>query len=215
MSSRLGAAALAVVILAVAVVVLGVTNPVRTARVGTDRLGPDTGQSVDDYVSYAQSTLTGDDGAEHWALVSLRSDSTTDGVAAVMGDTRVSQVFVHVAIDRVQTPVVVVSVSAHPVSLANAVRIAAEKVPSAAGSRGEAVAAVTRSRMLADCACVAALLVRDSVPDLRELSAAPAVRAVEALPADAVYGSFSVTPLLPQTVDTSLVQPDDGAVPDR
>ncbi|MGU3434127.1 hypothetical protein ACNHUS_14035 [Actinomycetes bacterium M1A6_2h] len=215
MSTRLAAAALAFVVVAVAVVVLGVSNPVRTARVGTDRLGPDAGQSVDEYLAFAQSSITGDDDGDHWALLSLRSDVTADELADLVGGTRVSRVFTHVALNRVQTPVVAVDVSAHPASVAHAVIMAAEKVPSTGGSRGEAVAAVTRARLLTNCACVAAALVRDSLPALRELSAAPSARAVEALPADATYGAFSVSPLLPQTIDTSVVQPDDGPVPER
>jgi hypothetical protein len=214
-SSRLSAAAVAVAVVAAAVVVLGVSNPVRTARVATDRLGPDTGQSVDDYLAFAQSTLSGDDTDDRWALLSLRSDATTGELASIVGETRVSQVYAHVALERVQTPVVVVAVSAHPVSLANAVVRAAEKVPSTETSRGQAVAAVTRTRFASNCACVAAALVRAPLPVLGELSASPAVRAVEALPSDAVFGTFSVNPLLPETVDTAVVQPDDGVVPDR
>ena len=59
-------------------------------------------------------------------------------------------------------------------------------------------------------ACVIGLVVRAPTAVLADIAATDGVRAVEALPADAVAGRFSVSPLLPEHVDVVLPGPDDG-----
>ena len=210
--------AAAAVALVVLLVVMGYTHPVRRAPIATDRLGPSSGDTVSDYLASARASLdqpTESTDAARWALVSLVTNLSTDRIADVVSGVRVSEVYVHVPISRVQTQVLRVPVSAHPDALAGSVVQAAGMV--AAGAldvgRAAAVSTVTRSRLLGDCACVAALLVRAETSALNALGSDSNVRVVEALPADAIYGRFAVNPLLPEQTDVVGVAADDGPVP--
>lgn len=58
------------------------------------------------------------------------------------------------------------------------------------------------------------LIVRATPGELRRLRDEPGVRAVEALPPDAVWGRFAVRPLLPGYTDVVAPLPDSGAVPE-
>jgi hypothetical protein len=55
--------------------------------------------------------------------------------------------------------------------------------------------------------------VRGTPAELTELAGRADVRAVQALPPDAVSGKFAVEPLLPEYVDVVAPLPDDGPVP--
>ena len=201
--------AASVVALIVVVLVLGVLNPVRGSSVRTDALGPDNDETAAQYL--ARVDLPSGDG-DRWALVSLTRYIRADEISRVVDGVRVSVVYVHVPIDRVQTPLMVVPVPDTDSVLASSVRLAAGVVPPGRDERGTAIAAVVRSRLLADCACAAGVLVRASVPELAALAGRDGIRAVEALPRDAVYGRFAVAPLYPER-DGDAVQPDDGPVP--
>ncbi|MDH6678127.1 hypothetical protein M2284_002330 [Rhodococcus sp. LBL1] len=216
MSSRIWPTVLAALALAGTAVGLGVANPVPVARISTDRLGPDSGEQVSVYLDRAQATLNADGDADpatqHWALVSLDASVTPSQLLDVVGDVRVSQVLFHVPLDRAQTPMVAIPVAAN--------RTAVERAPSVAAARLQAsvvghdrpslLAAYSADQLSAGCACVVGATVRGSLDQLRALDAVPAVRAVEALPADAVAGSFAVSPLLPEQVDVVVPGPDDG-----
>lgn len=204
----LAGAALIVVVLAA-----GILNPVRPASIGTDALGPDNGELVEDYLDRAATSIadTADTTTPRWALVSF-TDSVDIETVAVLPKVRVSQVLFRVPLDRVQTPLVTVDVSEHPDSLARAGTVAAGLLgPRTAGTgRAARVAQVSAERLAAGCACVAGIVVRGTLPQLRALGDVAEIRAVEALPTDAVAGRFSVTPLLPEHVDTVAPGPDDG-----
>ncbi|WP_308115465.1 MULTISPECIES: hypothetical protein [unclassified Rhodococcus (in: high G+C Gram-positive bacteria)] len=201
--------AASVVALIVAVLVLGVLNPVRGSSVRTDALGPDNDETAAQYVARVDPP-SGD--GDRWALVSFTRSMRADEIAPTVDGIRVSVVYAHVPIDRVQTPLVVVPVPDTDSVLASSVRLAAGLVPPGRDERGNVIATVVRARLQADCDCAAGVLVRASVPELAALAGLDGIRAVEALPGDAVYGRFAVAPLYPER-DGDAVQPDDGPVP--
>ncbi len=221
MPDRAGAAVAAVcaVVLAAVVVWLGAANPPRQAPIGTDRLGPETGEPVGDYLSRARASLAEptESGAPRWALVAFDRELTATGAGDLLGDrAQVTQLWFRVPIARVQTPIVAVAVGGDE-SIARAPGYAAVRLAGGAGAgdRQSRVAAVSAARLGADCACVVAATVRAPTSDLAAVADLPGVRGVEALPADAVFGRFAVTPLLPEQTVVATPGPDDGPVPDR
>ncbi|MCK0092882.1 hypothetical protein HCA61_02920 [Rhodococcus sp. HNM0563] len=198
--------------LVLAVLLAGVLNPVRPASVRTDALGPDSGEPVADYLRRAESTLAELGQDPSWALVSFVEPLDVAAVAELPGNVRVGQVLFRVPIDRVQTPLVTVAVSAHPEALRRAPGVAAGRLRGPAEGTGRAarVAEVSAERLASGCACVVGLVVRGTGEQLREVADDPAVRAVDALPSDAVAGRFSVRPLLPEHVEVVAPGPDDG-----
>lgn len=209
--ARIGSVA-ALVVLAALVLVLGVTTPASRAPSVTDALGPANDETAADYLARVGSPTGDDGGAERWALVSPSRSVRADDVRGLVGDVRASEVYVHVPVDRVQTPLLTVAVPDTDAVLTRAVRDAASRVTPGRDERGEAVAALVRTRLLADCACVAGVLVRAAPASLVRLATADGVRGVEAAPPDAVFGTLSVTPLWPERVGTAVL-PDDGPVP--
>ncbi|WP_308248640.1 MULTISPECIES: hypothetical protein [Nocardia] len=205
----------AAVVLAVVVVVLGILNPRPSTGVTTDRLGPAQGEQVDDYLREARASLDGADTDPHWALVSFTDYLTAPQIPAAADGLRVAGVIQHVPIDRVQTPVITV---ATPAGAEPAVRSADAAAGLVAAQRfrdqrSADIARVTEARLRAGCACTAGLVVRGTLPELRVLATRPGVRAVQALPADAIAGRFAVAPLLPESTGVITPTPDDAPVP--
>ncbi|MFE3289863.1 hypothetical protein [Rhodococcus sp. NPDC059234] len=205
------------VALVVLVLLLGVLTPPRPSSIATDRLGPDSGEPVADYLDRARTSLADLDGAsQRWALVSFDPEQTAAQAYRTAGGVRVSQVLFRVPLDRVQTQLIVVDVAGEE-SVLRAPAVAAGRLSGSTGEwdRQGRVDAVSASRLAQDCPCVVGLTVRGDPDRLRELAAAPGVRAVEALPADAVFGRFAVNPLLPEQTQAASPGPDDGEVPAR
>jgi len=205
----------AVAVLVLAVLVAGWLSPVRPASVRSDGLGPDSGELVRDYLARADESLTEaerEPGTEHWALISFEREVSVDDVAALPGDLRIAQVLFRVPIDRVQTPLVPVAVSAHPEALRSAPRVAAGRLRlQASGTdRAARIAAVSADRLAAGCACIVGVAVRGTPAQLRAAAGDPEVRTVEVLPSDAVAGRFSLNPLLPEHVESVVPGPDDA-----
>ncbi|MEK8071296.1 hypothetical protein [Rhodococcoides navarretei] len=198
-----------------ALAVIGHLNPVRQLGVGTDRLGPDSGEQVIDYLARAEASLRADDAAPRWASVSFDRALTAEQAHAIAGGVRISQVLLRVPLDRVQTPILTVGVPGSERSVLNSTARAASLAGESfgAGDRQAQIAAVSQRRLLDGCACVVTLVVRGTLPELTELAGRPDVRAVQALPPDAVSGKFAVEPLLPEYVDVVGPLPDDGPVP--
>lgn len=215
LSGRTAVSIAAAVVLAVVVVVLGILNPRPSTGVTTDRLGPAQGEQVDDYLREARASLDGADTDPHWALVSFTDYLTAPQIPAAADGLRVAGVIQHVPIDRVQTPVITV---ATPAGAEPAVRSADAAAGLVAAQRfrdqrGADIARVTEARLRAGCACTAGLVVRGTLPELRVLATRPGVRAVQALPADAIAGRFAVAPLLPESTGVITPTPDDAPVP--
>lgn len=219
MNSRTWPAVAAMVALAAVVVGLGAANPPQPGRVGTDALGPESGESVASYLQRADASLADaspDDSARsRWALVSFDVPLTTSDLLDIVGELRVSQVSFRVPVERVQTPIVAVQVPDNDIAVHRAPAIAAARLQAGivGHDRGSQVAAYSAARLAGDCACVVGATVWAPLDRLRPLTAVPGVRAVQALPGDAVAGSFSVNPLLPSQASAVVPGPDDGPVP--
>ncbi|MEU5408838.1 hypothetical protein [Nocardia asteroides] len=205
----------AAVVLAVVIVVLGIVNPKPSTGITTDRLGPAQGERVEDYLADARTSLAGGDTDRHWALVSFTDYLTPDRIPAAAGGLRISGVIQHVPIDRVQTPVVTVATPAGDEPARNSADAAAGLLLAQQfrDPRSAEIARVTAARLRANCACTAGMVVRGTLPQLRELATTPGVRAVQALPADAIAGRFAVAPLLPEATGVVAPTPDDAPVP--
>ncbi|MEV0250533.1 hypothetical protein AB0H76_28335 [Nocardia sp. NPDC050712] len=206
------------------IVTLGALNPPRPLGVGTDRLGPEQGETVADYLARATASLGGADTAEHWALVSFRRELAPAEIPAHSAGLRIGQVLHRVPLPRVQTPLVTVGVPAgDAVAVASAGNAAWQLQAQLDHDRGLGVVddrtlrvtEISIARLRAGCACTVGLVVRATLPQLRNLVPATDIRAVEALPADAVDGRFAVTPLLPEAEGVIGPVPDDGPLPSR
>lgn len=206
---------LAVLVVA-GVVVAGMFGQPARLPVGSDELGPDPGMAVADYLARARSSLAVEPTAQRWALVSFGAEPTAQVAAELTADLRVAQVLYRAPIDRVQTPLVTVDVPADRAAVRASSGWAASKLlwtlPTGE-DRGDRVTALSAQRIRGGCACVVGLVVRGTGAQLRGLADKPGVRAVEALPADAVAGRFSVTPLLPEQQDAVTPGVDDGPLP--
>lgn len=85
----------------------------------------------------------------------------------------------------------------------------------AAADRSAAAATLTASRIRSGAPAIIGLIVRATPAQLRDVARLSGVRAVEALPADAVWGRFAVRPLQPQHTETASPPPDTAPVPVR
>lgn len=163
-------------------------------------------------------------------------------IVAEAGVPRIAQVLVNVPVERVAMPVVTGPVplpnaaedSQEP-TLRRAIDAALELYGTPVGAPGAGVVAdqaaqeaaagetdraaqaatYTRAAVAAGEGCVVGLIVRADTPTLQRLAALGGdVRAVEALPADAVAGRFAVRPLLPAYTEQVEPLPDDGRLPE-
>lgn len=200
--------------------------------VGGDRLGPEQGMTVAAYIARARASLDGGDEATgHWALVSLSAAATPSAAADLLdgaaersgvgpGALRVARVLLQPPLADVSTAVQEIAVPEPSVDRSRrdvlgaawdkaAATAAAVAGPGRAGGIRRWEAATLRD---AGPALIGAVVyARPAV--LRSLAATDGVRAVEALPADAVAGVFGVAPLLPANIDIVGPLRDDGPVP--
>ncbi|MBF6414743.1 hypothetical protein IU441_16355 [Nocardia cyriacigeorgica] len=205
----------------VVLIAVGAVQPPRPEGVSTDRLGPEQGESVADYRARAQDSLAGTDAAEHWALVSFTEYRTPRRLPELAGGLRIGRVLYQVPLPRVQTQLVTVQVPATEEVVLRSAEDAAWQLldqlrrGTVVDERTEQIITVSAARLRDGCACAVGLVVRGSMEQLRNLAARNGIRAVEALPADAVAGAFAVVPLLPDATGVIGPAPDDGPVPDR
>lgn len=199
-----------VIVVLAAVLLAGYENPNPPPPVTTDALGPGNSESLQQYLRAADASLSPQDGdsddgsAPRWAMVSFEEGTAADGAAQMVAPVRISEVLTHVPLDGTQTPVTATQTPATgdpAATVGFAQKRAAEHIAERAGEasgRGGAVAQVTGA-LRGGCDCVVALIVRGDLERLRTIEGRPGVRAVEALPPDAVFGSFAVRPLTPGT----------------
>ncbi|AYF79175.1 hypothetical protein D7D52_19145 [Nocardia yunnanensis] len=208
----IGAAA---ALFAILIVVLGWAVPPRAAIISTDRLGPESGEPVADYLTRARKSLEGNDSAAHWALLSFDAGITADRIPEFTGGLRISEVVYHVPVDRVATPIITIGVPAGIDTAVASVKAAAAQMESTAtyDDRSGQVKALVAVRLRADCACAVGIVLAGPLTELRNLASHSGIRAVEALPADASAGVFAVSPLLPEQTVSASPSPDDGPVP--
>lgn len=176
--------------------------------------------------------LASDPDARRWALVTAGWAWTVPEAAGVVRELpRVSGLYVQVPVDGVAMPVTGVTL-AEPVAgepgrepvfdrgLEQAARRLEAGPPTGPGvpqppdaDRAAATAALTASRIRAGQPAIIGLLVRGTTEQLRAVAEQPWVRAVEALPPDAVWERFAVRPLQPQQAEAAYPLPDDAPVP--
>ncbi|MGW5383707.1 hypothetical protein [Nocardia sp. NPDC003963] len=201
----------------VLVLALGYLIPPAETVVTTDRLGPDQGESVREYLDRAGGTLAGSGDGARWALVSFSEYRAAAELRDQVGDIRIGQVLYQVPLPRVATPLVAVPTPDTDTALrrsgADAAWQLADRRRYMTADRTARILDITVARLREGCACSPGIVVHASLPRLRALGEHPGIRAVEALPADAVAGRFAVGPLLPDSPDPVGPPPDDGPVP--
>lgn len=211
------------VLLAVLVVVFGLTTWVAGQQDepvpgGVQRLGPEAGEPVADYLWRAGASLPAGH-SSHWALVQLDGYLTPDRAAELTRGVRLSRVVFRVPLPRVQTALVTRDLPGQqPVSELAAAQqsAAAERLAesrTAADSRRAAVDAAEAAHLHHGCGCVLALLVFGDGDALRTVAGRPGVRAVHAALADTSIQDLAISPLLPEQGEIAGPVPDDGPPP--
>ncbi|MFN2495628.1 MAG: hypothetical protein ABR608_06950 [Pseudonocardiaceae bacterium] len=217
--ARWAVLAVLVAVLGVAVVVAG--RPGEPLPVtGVQRLGPEAGEPVADYLRRAGASLPATDSGSVWALVQLEGYLKLGRAAELAQGVRLSRVVLRVPLPRVQTALITRDLPGQrPVAeLTEALRSAARDRTAVAtrevpGSRPAAIAAAEATRLHVGCACVLALLVFGDGEALHAVAARPGVRAVHAALPDTPIQDVAISPLLPEQVDAAGPVPDDGPVP--
>lgn len=188
---------------------------------GVERLGPESGEAVADYLRRAAASLPPSDTDRVWALVQLTEYLDAGAAAELAGDVRISRVLLRVPLPRVQTAILTRDVAGQrpAAEIAAAIRAAAAQRTTAAAharaagrDRAAAVAAAEAERLWTGCACVLALLVRADRAALQELAGADVVRAVHASPPGIPLAGVATAPLLPEQTERAGPVPDDGPV---
>jgi hypothetical protein len=211
-------------VLAVLFVVFGVTVVVAGHRgepvqSGVQRLGPEAGEPVAQYLRRAGASLPTGTSGPVWALVQLDGYLTPEPAAELVRGVRLSRVVLRVPLPRVQTALITRDLPGQrPVAeLTEAMRSAAQDRLAASrqapSGRPAAVAAAEAAQLRSGCACVLALLVYGDGDALRAVAARPGVRAVHAAFPDTPLQDLAISPLLPEQVDAAGPAPDDGPVP--
>ncbi len=212
----------AVIVLALVAILVALRTELPTnPGVMSDALGPESGEPVAEYRERAAATLDGrDDGAARWALLTAeRPWSVSEASAVSSGLPRLSTLVVQVPRPGVAMPVVNTTlaepvsgeIDRGPVIARTLQRLSDTALPPV--DRATELRSLTADRLRAGEPGIIGVIVRGPVVDLRAVAATPGVRAVEALPADAVWGRFALRPLLPQQVDSADPLPDDAPIP--
>ncbi|MET9327015.1 hypothetical protein [Tsukamurella sp. NPDC003166] len=194
---------------------LGSATPVRVARLDGERLGPQSGQSVAEYLGQARASLAAAPAGERrWALVSPAAPWSADDVWTRLGSLdRIGRVLVRVSIPGVATPTATVPPGQSAEGVAAVPELAALAMPglAAPGPRGVAVARVSAARLRAGVPAVVGVAVLGSGDALRAVAGRPGVRSVQVMPDDGAR--FGLSALLPSSTDLATPGPDDRPVP--
>lgn len=206
------------VALGVAVVVAGRPGEPRPVA-GVERLGPEAGEPVADYLRRADASLPVVEPGSVWALVQLEGYLKPGPAAELTQGVRLSRVVLRVPLPRVQTALVTRDLPGQRpgTELTDALRSAAQDRAAVAsrmpGGRPAAVAAAEAARLRGGCACVVAFLVFGDGEALQAVASRPGVRAVHVAAPDTPLQDVAISPLLPEQVEVAGPVPDDGAVP--
>jgi hypothetical protein len=186
---------------------------------GAQRLGPEAGELVADYLRRAGASLPAVPAGPVWALVAFDGYLQPEPAAELTQGVRISRVILRVPLPRVQTALITRDLPGQrPVGELVQARWAAAQdrlaesraVP---GGRRAAVAAAEAAQLRGGCACVLALLVLGDRDALRAVAARPGVRAVHAALPDTPIQDVAVSPLLPEQAGLVGPVPDDGPIP--
>ncbi len=221
MSGRVRWALLGVLLVVfTATVVVAGRNGEQAPAVGVERLGPESGELVADYLRRANESLPPPGAGEVWALVQLDVYLGPAPAASLVHGVRLSGVVLRVPLPGVQTALISRDLPGqHPAQeVAVAIRSAGQDRARAGtqappGSRSAAVAAAEALQLRNGCACVLALLVRADGAALRELADQPGVRAVHAAGPGTSRAGLAVSPLLPEQRNAVGPVPDHRPVP--
>ena len=187
------------------------------------RAGPDGGGAAASNHDNDDDDTAPDPDAPRWALVSAVAPwSVAEAEAVARELPRVSGLYVQVPVEGVAMPVTGATL-AEPVAgedgregvFERALERVVDELDAgrSTGDRGAATAALTVSRVRDGDPAIIGVVVRGTAGQLREVAGHPGVRAVEALPPDAVWGRFAVRPLLPQQTEVATPLPDRAPVP--
>jgi hypothetical protein len=207
------------VVLGVAVVVAGQPGePLPVA--GVQRLGPEAGEPVTDYLRRAGASLPSAQSGSVWALVQLEDYLKPMPAAELTQGIRLSRAVLRVPLPRVQTALIIRDLPGQrpAAELTEALRSAARDRATVAsrgepGGRSAAIAAAEAAQLHSGCACVVASLVFGNSAALRAVAARPGVRTVHAASPDTAIQDVAISPLLPEQLDTAGPVPDDGDLP--
>jgi hypothetical protein len=186
---------------------------------GVQRLGPETGEPVADYLRRAGASLPAATSGPVWALVQLDGYLAPEPAAELAHSVRLSRVVLRVPLPRVQTALITRDLPGQrpAAELTEALRSAASDRLAAARAardgRRAAVAAAEAVQLRSGCSCVLALLVLGDRDALAAMVTRPGVRAVHAALPDTAIQDLAISPLLPEQVDTAGPVPDDGPAP--
>jgi hypothetical protein len=185
---------------------------------GAERLGPEAGEQVADYLRRAETSLPAGKSGPVWALVQLEGYLTPAPAAELAQGVRLSRAIIRVPLPRIQTALITRDLPGQrPVpELTEALRSAAQDravVASQQHGRPAALAAAEAAQLRSGCACVVALLVFGDGDALRVVAARLGVRAVHAALLDTPIQDLAISPLLPEQVEMAGPVPDDGPVP--
>ena len=186
---------------------------------GTQRLGPESGEPVTDYLQRAGASLPPGNTTQVWALVQLDTYLIPEHAAELTRGVHLSRAVLRVPLSRVQTALIMRDLPGQrPVAeLAEALRSAAQDRLAASqvmsGGRRAAIAAAEAAQLRQGCACVLALLVFGDGDGVRAVAARPGVRVVHAALPDTPIQDLAISPLLPEQIEVAGPLPDDGLVP--
>lgn len=215
----------AVIVLALVVILTALrTELPRSPGLMSDALGPESGEAVAGYLERASASLAGGavEAGPRWALVTAeRPWSVAEAADVVAALPRVSMLYVQVPVPGVAMPVaeetlaepVAGEADREPVFVRALERLAGAAVAVDGRGRVAETEALTVARVQAGEPAIIGLTVRGDTEALRMVADEPGVRAVEALPADAVWGRFAVRPLQPQQLEAAEPLPDHAPVP--
>jgi hypothetical protein len=185
---------------------------------GGQRLGPEAGEPVAEYLTRAAASLPAGE-RPRWALVQLDRYLTPESAAELMRGVRLAKVVLRVPMPRVQTALITRDLPGQrpaaeltaALRFASADRLAASRA--APADRRETIAAAEATRLRDGCACVLALLVFGDPGALHTMATRPGIRVVDAAIPGTPIQELAISPLLPEQVEVVGPVPDDGPVP--
>ena len=167
---KMAAAACGVVFAVLGVTAIGMLTPAQQPGVQGDMLGPQPGEEMNEYAARAETSLQNAGAQSAYALVTF--DAPCDPAAAAR------RVSIAARVDAL----LLVDAPAHPIP-ADVFAREAQRAANRAQAKGVAL----------NPTAIGAVVVYAPGDDLRAIAETAGVRAVEALPSDAVWGMFGIT----------------------
>ncbi|AEF39824.1 hypothetical protein [Hoyosella subflava] len=183
----------------VVVVTVGYVTPPRSSdSIRTDRLGPVSGESAEEYAVRAAAALNEAPEETAWALLTFDPPARSAEVIDATGDTRISRVVVDGGAGARPDDDEYRVLPDMPIDLPSPVpgvitsHEALETAVSSALSRLRTFRGAFEDGTPPDCTCVVGVVVRADGETLRSIAEHESVSTAEPLPGDAVWGRFAV-----------------------